>query len=263
MICLTRSRNGPLWGFSSAKWWILRKRFYSFRLSSDPPGIWIHSTINNSSIVAPSYIRSIIWQTYDKRPRIPFGFGSTDDANVWVFTLRWWIRSNTTGNFLLPGISGSCCSIFDVIWDAAGRLVERVRPERKVWLLLVIQTSVRINCIRHRDQCWRISRISIRQGAGSHIVNCMELVDGQKMLYKNYSIVINKRSGWNLRWRRHRSFDKCGRWLMVGKWKTGEDERQQRRKRLIAGIGPLSFIYSIQSESFVNYITAISHKNLD
>ncbi len=135
--------------------------------------------VNRRSVV----IRSIIWQTYDKRPSIWCGIRSTDYANRWRFTLREWRRTDTTGNSLLPNrISGSCCSIFDVIWDAAGRLVERVRPERKVWLLMVIQTSVRINCIRHRDQCWRISRISIRQGAGSHIVNCMELVDGQKML---------------------------------------------------------------------------------
>ncbi len=113
-------------------------------------------------------------QTYEERPRIRGGFRSTKyTVRCWCIHSFGWCgnRSNTTGNFLLLRFSGSYRNIFD-IREAAGRPVERIRPERKVWLLLVIETGVRINCVHHRDR-WSVSEIATCEGARPHqIVSC-------------------------------------------------------------------------------------------
>ncbi len=114
-----------------------------------------NSTTNNPTIVALPYVKfsyKKIINTYDKRPRIRDSFGSTDNADCWGSTLRWWSRTNTTGDILLPRIRWSCCKIFDISRDTAdGRLiVEWIRPERKIWVWQIIETGVRIGRNRSR-----------------------------------------------------------------------------------------------------------------
>jgi hypothetical protein len=138
-----------------------------------------NSTTNQFNNYIVPYVRYFHWITYEKRPRIRDSFGSTENPDIWEGTLRWWSRSDTTGNFLLPRIRWSCCSIID-IRKAAGRLVERIRLDQKVWMLLVREARVRIDCVHYRDW-WRIcekiaqckrSPLLFSRISGPRIINC-------------------------------------------------------------------------------------------
>ncbi len=123
-------------------------------------------------------------KTHDKRPGIRDGFGSTDNADCWGLTLRWWFRSDTTGNILLSRFGRGCGDMI-VTREAARQLVERVRPERKVWLLLGIEVHhVGIGCIHHRDRCTISEMASCKTSRRLYnpvawfqkVVNCIKLI---------------------------------------------------------------------------------------